>query len=330
MLEKISDYPVLQAEDDGFLMQLRDNVIAPHLDTLGVEGCGSLSECIDELQKASAYAVDKGASLPLYVPVFDDGGAMRGHRAVAVWAGEHVGIPLYGDVEPEIVENLIKGETHASGKLDEGFMSFSPAFRVALVVHHIVQHVAIDSLAAEAFVLGRYDEILFDGPHFEEYGVPSTELVQVCGVVGSRTEWMATSPTAYVGRCGAEPRIDGWVVRVRGARPKRETLLEAWEEIRDRLDEPREAGYTMGGKGAHRPEARGVGAARKRSGHPEVELMCRWVDSALAQKTFPMKGKQKSWKEAVVMLGKAYPSLADRWTADSMRKSYQHYKRRQA
>lgn len=328
MAEKISGYPSLQAEDDGFLMQLRDDVIAMHLDALGLTECETISECVEKLQATSAYAVDKGASLPLYIPVCDDDGVVQGYKTAAVWAGEHIDVPLYGDIAPERVESLIKGVPQTHGALDEAFMAYSPAFRVALLVHHIVQNVSINPMAAEAFVLGRYGELGFEDSHFVEYGVPSTEVVQVSSLSGLRMEWVAISPTSYVGNHRLEQRISGWTIRVRGAYPKRETILGAWNDIRDRLDEPREKPYTINGKAMHRLDTRGSGIVRKRVGDPDVERMCSWIDDELAKGTFPKRGKQKNWQEAVSRFAKAYPFLSSRWTADSMRKAYQHHKSR--
>ena len=42
MVTKMKEMPVLQAEDDGFLLQLKMSVLDKHLETLGLEGCDTL------------------------------------------------------------------------------------------------------------------------------------------------------------------------------------------------------------------------------------------------------------------------------------------------
>lgn len=87
MVTKMKEMPVLQAEDDGFLLQLKMSVLDKHLETLGLEGCDTIDECVTELIKDSRSFMDKGASLPLYIPWRDDDGVIQGSTAQPVWAG---------------------------------------------------------------------------------------------------------------------------------------------------------------------------------------------------------------------------------------------------
>lgn len=107
---------------------------------------------------------------------------------------------------------------------------------------------------------------------------------------------------------------------------KRAAFVAAWDEVRERLSRPAELGFTVGGKKMKHLEPDKSVKVRRRYGDPDVALMCGWVDDALNRGAFPMHGKQKSWKEAVILFGEQYPRLASRWTADSMRKAYQHFK----
>ena len=140
MMTEMRDMPVLQAEDDGFLAQLKMRVLDDHLETLKLDGCITIDDCVSKLIEDSTGSIDQGTSLPLYVPWRDDVGIIRGNTAEPVWAGTHVGIPLYGDLAQNEVESLITGNRIGASKLYEGFMAYSPAFRVALLVHHICQN----------------------------------------------------------------------------------------------------------------------------------------------------------------------------------------------
>lgn len=326
MLEGISDYPHLQAEDDGFLMHMRDDIVLPHLPSLGLSDDDSLLECTKKLKKSNGCVAGAGASLPFYEPVFDDEGTIRGSKAHAVWSGKCIDVPLYGDLCKRDVERLILGGAITPASPCDGFMSYSPAFRVALLVHHICQMVLINPLAAQAFIMGRYKELGISDTHYEKWGIPATDLIHISPNHGLNCEWMAGSPSEYMCRHGLEPHINGWKICVRGAIPKRETLVGAWKETRNILEAPKETDFTIGGKKMKRLDARRGPKKRKRVGNPDVELMCKWVDSNLASGKFPMRGTRMNWQEAVAKFSSTHDALADRWTADSMRKAYQHHK----
>ena len=324
----IADMPALQAEDDGFLLQLKWTVLDKHLKTLGIDDCKTLDDCVEKIMRESDEMIDKGSQLPLYIPARGDDGIIFGSSAQPVWSGIHVGIPLYGHLCPEKVGSLITGNRIGARKLYEGFLAYSPAFRVALLVHHICQIVLIHPLAAEAFVLGRYSELPFEDEHFESYGVPSTELLSVSSNLGLQTEWAAFDPHSISGALGIESRINGWHVDVRGSQPKESLLQEAWQEIRGRLDEPKTLSYTIGGAKVKHPDSSPSGRSRKRTGNLEVDTMVNWVERKLKEGEFPMRGKFKDWKQAVVLLGCDYPYLADRWSSEAMRKAYERRRRR--
>lgn len=325
---QISDSPFLQAEDDGFLLHLKWEILDSHIQTLGIPEGTSLGDSLLYLIECSESATDSGSCLPLYLPWHDDDGIMRGSKATNVWSGAHIDIPLYGDLVPQKVERLIFGGHHSSSKLHEGFMSYTPAFRVALLVHHICQIVLINPLAAEAFVLGKYDELPFNDAHYLEYGIPSTELVSVEPNSGTNAEWMSKSPNTLSGSIRSRPRINGWRVRFRGSQPKESWMHDAWQQIRDSLDEPLDVPYTMNGKPMRRQEPAPSGRSRKRVGDPDVDLMYEWAQDALESGTFPMRGSFKDWKQALGIFAKEHPFLADRWTSDSMRKAYERRNRR--
>ena len=328
MVTKMKEMPVLQAEDDGFLLQLKMSVLDKHLETLGLEGCDTIDECVTELIKDSRSFMDKGASLPLYIPWRDDSGVIQGSTAQPVWAGEHIDIPLYGNMNPNGVESLITGNRIGVTKLFNGFMAYSRAFRVALLVHHICQIVFLHPMAAEAFVLGRYSELPFNDPHFKEYGVPTTNLVDIESSGGLRTEWIAKSPHSIAGAHRAESRISSWTVRVRGSQPKEAWLLEAWQEIRNRLDMPRETGYTCGGAKMVSMDPMPAGRSRKRVSDHAVDRMINWIEGRIESSSFPMRGSMKDWKTAVAQFDSENPDLAGRWTSDSMRKAFERRRRR--
>ena len=328
MMTEMRDMPVLQAEDDGFLSQLKMRVLDDHLETLKLDGCITIDDCVSKLIEDSTGSIDQGASLPLYVPWRDDEGIIRGNTAEPVWAGTHVGIPLYGDLAQNEVESLITGNRIGASKLYEGFMAYSPAFRVALLVHHICQIVLIHPLAAEAFVLGRYGELPFDDPHFEESGIPATSLVSISQNDGLRTTWRANGSHSLVGAHAINSTIVGWTVRFRGSQPKEALMLEAWQEIRSRLDMPREVKYTSGGAKMRLHDPSPSGRRRKRVGDPAVDRVISWIEYMRVRSEFPMRGSMKDWKTAIALFDKENPDLAGRWTADSMRKAYERRRRR--
>ncbi len=325
---KMCDMPNLQAEDDGFLLQLKMSVIDKHIETLGIESYATIDECVRKILADSVSSTDVGGSLPLYIPWRDDDGIIQGSFARPVWAGEHIEVPLYGNIDPEGVERLIVGNRLGASSLYEGFMLYSPAFRVALLVHHICQIVLIHPMAAEAFVLGRYNELPFDDRHFEKFDVPSTELVRIESYSGLRTEWVAKDAHSLRGFHRVESRINGWNVRVRGSQPKESLMVEAWQDIRSKLDAPRDVPYTHDGVRMRSQDAAPSGRSRKRVGDHDVDLMFDWVSEGLKAGTFPMRGRMKDWKKAVTLIEANYPYLVGRWTPDSMRKAYERRIRR--
>lgn len=325
---KVSDMPALRAEDDGFLLQLKWSVLEKHIETLGIGDCETLDDCVGKILKDSQEATDKGSQLPLYIPFRDDDGIIQGCSAKPVWSGTHVDIPLYGNLRIAEVRELITGNRLGSSHLYEGFMAYSPAFRVALLVHHICQVVLMHPLAAEAFVLGHYGELPFEDKHFESFGAPSTDLLQVESNLGLRTEWMAKDPDSLSGKGLLAPRINGWRIRVRGSQPKESLLQEAWQCIRDQLDMPREVQYTAGGKKMVNPDPAPSGRSRKRVDSPEVDTMVGWIRERIDDGTFPMRGKFKDWKRAAALFAQDFPSLSDRWSSEAMRKAYERRRRR--
>ncbi len=327
-MSTMDDMPVLRAEDDGFLLQLRNRVLTRHLNTLDLEKCSTIDECVSKLLADSEASVDRGGSLPLYVPWRSDNGLIEGYTAVPVWAGEHVGIPLYGNIDPDGVESLITGNKIGAASLFSGFMAYSPAFRVALLVHHICQVVSIHPLAAEAFVLGRYEEMPFEDNHFREHGVPSTKLITVFPNEGLSTEWVANQDHSLVGVLRTYPRIRSWTIHIRSSQPKQQWMIDAWREICDSIDSPREAGYTSGGAKVVSIDAMPSGRTRKRTDNPSVSRMIAWIDSRLKASNFPVRGKMKDWQAAIIMFEKDNPDLAGIWSADAMRKAFERRRRR--
>lgn len=326
MEDTCQNFPLLRAQDNGFLMHVKNDIVLPNLSTLHLEDCKSIDSAIEKLKRDSEFAIDKGASLPFYELVRDDEGIPRGYRAFPVWADLHVDFPLYGDIDPERVETLISGNNIVPGSLGKMFLNFSPAFRVALIVHHIIQNVDIDPMLAEAFVLNRYEELEIEDGNFKEYGVPETKIFSVCSIGGSRNEWLAKNPTEYQNTRKIKPNIAGWEIRIRETVPKRETLIKVWQEIRNRIDAKEKLDYLIDGKQVEQEVPALNARKRHRSGNPDVLCMCDWVDSSIRNGSFPMSGSHKNWKRAAIEIGNIYPHLAGRWTPDSMRKCYQHRK----
>jgi hypothetical protein len=219
MAETIDMYPALQAEDDGFLKHLKDFVIGPLQESLGFTDDDDFCSRVDRLVEGNASVVDMGSSLPLYTPIKDDSGVIQLSRSVPVWSGTHVDFPLYSGLGKESVEDFIYGNPRRTGYLGKEFVNSNPAFQVALVVHHIVENVLIHELAAEAFVLGVYDEVPFEDAHFKKTGIPSTKLTLAQTTSSLYMQWVMDSPTALHGTFG-RPKYNGWVLRIRGARPK--------------------------------------------------------------------------------------------------------------
>lgn len=323
----ISEMPALEAEDQGFLLHLKYAVLDEHLESLGLSSCTTLNECIDSLFADSSNSEDVGAELPLYIPVKDDSGEIQGYKAKPVWAGAHIDIPLYGSLCSRDVEALIYGNNRSNTGCCEQFMSYNPAFRVALLVHHICQIVVINPLAAEAFVLNKYGELHFEDRGYSKTGVPSTELFSVEPNIGTRIEW-SKSANSLVGTHKLNSRINGWRVYIRGSQPKQTLLKAAWQEIRSRLDLPIETSILLKGEKLSRAAPADSGRTRKRTDSPEVDVMINWVKEMLETGNFPMRGQFKDWKQASLLFSKAYPTLAERWSSDAMRKAYERRKRR--
>lgn len=325
--EVISDYPAMQAEDDGFLRNLQMSVIEPHLETL------DFSEGDDYLSRASFLiagnedSTDEGSSLPLYLPIRTDDGLIRLSKSKAVWSGAHVGFPLYGDLAKEEVEALVYGSTsYIPRRLSKELLELQPAFRVALIVHHIEQNVVIPPLAAEAFVLGVYGEVSAGDDHFKTCGIPSTQLFSAHTFSGMRAEWVMDSPTQMHGCFRAEPRCNGWDVRFRGGAPKESLFRQAWRSVRDEVSGPHDLGFTLGGEALHTLESRPRCQTHTRSGSAKVDRMVQWVDSQLADGRFPMRGSRMDWKLGLARFELTCPQLAGRWSPDGMRRVYAHRK----
>ena len=321
MQESMDTYPALQAEDDGFLKHLKDFVIDLLQEPLGLDENDDFLSRVNRLLEVNADVVDKGASLPLYIPIKDDFGVIQMSKAVPVWSGNHIDFPLYPGTAKNRVENFIYGNPRRIGFLGKEFSEANPAFQVALVVHHIMDNVIIHALAAEAFVLGVYDEFPFEDAHYEKTGIPSTKLVWAHATSSLNRRWVLDSPAGYHGGYG-KPEYNGWIIRIRGARPKEALLRDCWQDMRERFDGNEKPVYIVGGEEMTGLKYSSSNSVRRRVGRPEVDRMVQWVDTLAAANEFPMRGSRPDWVSAHARFEISVPALAGRWTADSMRRIY--------
>lgn len=321
MRETMDDYPALRMEDDGFLLSMRIDFADRRDELFGAIGGLSFADIVEGLAVGNTAVTDVGSQLPLYIPVFSDDGVIVGSKAVPVWSGAHVGFPLYPGLANDSIESFLYGNPRRIGQLSPEFMRCDPAFRLALLVHFSLENVIIRELAAEAFLLGVYDELPFPDEHYRVTGLPSTELTRVQSSTGLR---LKRSMPALGQLCIAhgEGRTDGWIVRVRGAQPKERVLRDCWQEMRSRNESAHRPLFTIGGKEYATPRTGPDGRSRKRSGSPAVDYMVAWIDALAAREGLPMRGTRTDWVDINRRFEVESPRYAGFWSADTMRRTY--------
>ena len=329
MRETLSDYPALQMEDDGFLLSLKMDFADMRKELFGAEDGLSLAQMVDRLIDENVQVVDKGSQLPLYVPVISDDGVIVGSRAVPVWSGVHIGFPLYPGLAKNSVEMFLYGNPRKIGCLGQEFMECDPAFKLALLVHFATENILIHELAIEAFLLGAYNEVPFEDKHFETTGLPETKLTQVVSSTGLCAK-RKRMPSGDLCISYGEARTDGWIVRVRGTKPKERVLRDCWQEMRTRNDSAERPLFTIGGEkyAAARPGP--DGRKRDRAGSAAVDYMVSWIDALQEWEGFPMHGTRVDWVGIHCRFENDNPSLINFWTADTMRRTYNRRKAKQS
>lgn len=327
MRESIKDYPALQMEDDAFLASLKADFVELREELYEISEEMSFSECIETLIARNRVCVDKGSSLPIYIPVYADDGKMVGSRAVPVWSGVHVGFPLYPGLSKDAVEAFLYGNPRRFFSLGEDFLACDPAFKLALLVHYAFDNVIIHELAIESFLLGLYEEMPFSDDHYLQTGLPSTSLTSVSASTGLACKRLGTQDGGYCLAIG-RPEIDGWTVRVRGSKPKEMVFRDCWQEMRARNTEANKPLYVVGGEKYSTAKMGKDGRARSRSGSAAVDFMVAWVDSLKVGEGFPMRGSRVNWKTVHRWFEERNPNYKYYWTADTMRRTYKRRKSR--
>lgn len=321
MRETISDYPALQMQDDGFLMSIKSDFVDRRDELFDLPSDMDFKDAIEFLVSQNASCTDVGASLPLYVPVMSDDGVIVASKAVPVWSGVHIGFPLYPGLSNDAVESFLYGNPRRIFSLGNEFMACDPAFKLALLVHFTIENVIIHEMAVEMFVLGMYHEYPFPDEHYEQTGLPSTALARVAPSVSLSRKRSRTAPNEYCIAIGSA-KTDGWIVRVRGTKPKENVLRDCWQEMRARNAESRECSYTVDGKGYRTVEVGEGGRVRTRSGSADVDYMIAWIESLKQSGRFPMRGTRLNWVEAHRRFEKENPDYINFWSVDTMRRTY--------
>lgn len=325
MQETLNDYPSLQMEDDGFLLSLKIDFATSREELFGVKEGDTFLEIIKRLVEGNSTVVDKGSQLPLYVPVYSDDGEMVGSQSVPVWSGTHIDFPLYPGLAKDSVEMFLYGNPRKVGRLGPDFMECDPAFRLALLVHFAINNVLIHELAIEAFLLGAYGEIPFEDKHFEETGLPETQLATVASSTGLHAKRMRMPDGGLCISYGIA-KTDGWVVRVRGTKPKERVLRDCWQEMRIRNASAEKPLFTINGEEYAASPSGPDGRTRERSGSAVVDYMVAWIDALKAKRGLPMRGSRTNWMEIHRRFENENPDYIDFWTADTMRRTYNRRK----
>lgn len=326
---KIEDMPALQAEDDGFLFDVKMSMIDPNLATLDIADCGTIEECALKLLGDSSDAIDRGSTLPFYIPRPVEGDPIYLMDPKVVWSGRHIDIPLCEGSDPELIRELILGGIVAPARPCSEFMEYPPAFRVALICFYISQIVLMQPLRILAFVLGRYEELPFEDKHFKATGLPATELVMIGRNSGPRIEWKSLGNGQYAGAHRPHGRTNGWHIRIRGSEPKESVAVKAWQAIRKELDRDPIKPFTYQGKQYTVPEAAPSGRTRARAGNAQVTLMYEWAKELIEADAFPRRGSFLDWYKALELFKEQYPDLDVKWSPMTMRKAYERRKRKE-
>lgn len=328
MREEINDYPALQLEDDGFMLSLKMDFVSNRTALFGVTDKETFSESIERLVSGNTACTDKGSSLPIYIPVFSDDGAMVGSKAIPVWSGVHIDFPLYPGLSKDEVEAFLYGNPQSLNSLGKEFLACDPAFKLAILVHYTVDNVIIHELAVESFLLGSYDEMPFEDNHYMETGLPSTSLTSVRVSTGMSSRRLKTPDGGLCITVG-KAKTDGWIVRVRGTKPKEIVLRDCWQEMRRKNAEAGLPRFIIGGKEYATATLGQDGRVRERAGNADVDYMVAWVDSLIAADgTLPMRGSRVDWKKIHQDFEIENPNYTNCWTADTMRRTYNRRKQR--
>ena len=325
MQETLNDYPSLQMEDDGFLLSLKIDFVVSREELFGVNDDETFLEIIERLVGQNSKVVDKGSQLPLYIPVFSDEGDMVGSQAVPVWSGVHIDFPLYSGLSKDSVEMFLYGNPRRIGYLGPEFLECDPAFRLALLVHFAIDNILIHELAIEAFLLGVYEEIPFEDKHFEKTGLPETRLATVASSTGLHAKRMRMPDGGLCISHGIS-KTDGWIVRVRGAKPKERVLRDCWQEMRIRNASAEKPLFTINGEEYATSPSGPDGRKRERSGSAVVDYMVAWVDALGAKHGLPMHGTRTDWVGIHSRFENENPDYINCWTADTMRRTYNRRK----
>lgn len=312
-------------EDDGFLLSVLIDFVdrAAELFHLGKEK--NFKTMVERLVERNEPVIDQGSSLPIYLPLASDDGQVVASRQVPVWSGTHIGFPLYPGMARNSVESFLYGNPRRPGRLGEEFLATSDAFRLALLVHYVCENVLIPALSAEAFLLGAYDQVPFHDDHYEETGLPTTYLTIETAEDGLRLK-RTLAPNGCLQITHGMSMIEGWTIRVRGARPKEATLKASWQHMRERVDAPPQTLFTIEGQDYQHEPSRLDIWPRQRSGSPDVDFLVAWVDAALQSGQFPMRGTRCDWRAAKAMFELQHPRFAGYWSADTMRRTYKRRK----
>ena len=329
MKESLRDYPSLQMEDDGFLLSLKMDFVDSRKELFGAEENSSFKEMVERLIEGNRAVLDKGSQLPLYVPVFSDDGEMVGSRAVPVWSGVHIDFPLYPGLSKDSVEMFLYGNPRRIGYLGPEFLECDPAFKLALLVHFAIDNIHIHELAIEAFLLGVYAEIPFEDKHFEETGLPETQLAMVASSTGLYAKRMRM-PDGGLCISHGIAKTDGWVVRVRGTKPKERVLRDCWQEMRARNASAEKPLFTINGEEYAAAPTGPDGRKHERSGSAAVDYMVAWIDALQAKYGLPMHGTRVDWVGIHRRFENENPSYTCCWTADTMRRTYNRRKAKQS
>lgn len=321
MRETMDDNPALRMEDDGFLLSMRMDFADRREELFGTTGELSFLETIKRLVEGNSAVTDVGSQLPLHIPVLSDDGAMVGSKAVPVWSGSHIGFPLYPGLANDSIESFLYGNPRKFGHLGPEFMSCDPAFRLAILVHFALENVIIHELAVEAFLLGVYDELPFPDEHYRTTGLPSTELFWVQSSTGLRLK-RSMPVVGELCITHGQGSTDGWIVRIRGARPKERVLRECWQEMRARNESAHTPLFTIEGKEYATARVGPDGRSRKRSGSAAVDYMVAWVDALGAKEGLPTHGSRTDWVTINRRFENESPRYAGFWSADTMRRTY--------
>jgi hypothetical protein len=117
-------------------------------------------------------------------------------------------------------------------------------------------------------------------------------------------------------------KYEGWNIRVRGPKPKESTIRECWQESRTHANNSGKVRFVINDVEYKTLECGVDGRVRERSGNSDVDYMIKWVDMVEQRQGLPRRGSRIDWVALHRMFEDENMKYINRWSKDTMRKTY--------